>query len=159
MGLRFNGPSCRSSKYQRVLVACVQVLRSCLHTARPSRLPKPFTYATACSMNPVGLKPERFIIASSPEDPVVGFGQLLEHGKDSSELRSLFVKPEHRCVLLILHSFSLQSTAASLLDTRQDYVYFPFALPRCNPTEKLLLMSSFWPLSCLEQACDAVCVY
>lgn len=48
------------------------------------------------SMNPIGLNPNRFIIASSSDDPVVGFGQLVPHGSDTSELRSLFVKPEHR---------------------------------------------------------------
>jgi hypothetical protein len=47
-------------------------------------------------MNPLGLQASRFVVASTDAESVVGFGQVVPHGSDSAELRSLYVKPEHR---------------------------------------------------------------
>lgn len=56
-----------------------------------------------CSMNPLGLKPERFVVAvdeSGNDTAVLGFGQLQPHGNEQQpdflELRTLIVDPAHR---------------------------------------------------------------
>ena len=57
----------------------------------------------ACSMNPLGLKPERFVIAvddSGSGTDILGFGQLQPYGDASKptflELRTIVVDPAHR---------------------------------------------------------------
>jgi len=48
-------------------------------------------------MNPLGLIPDRFVVAEQDSQPV-GFCQLAEHGTGVAELRSLFVEESARCV-------------------------------------------------------------
>lgn len=48
-------------------------------------------------MNPLGLRPERFVVALQPDGEIAGFCQLSSHGDSIRELRSLYVKPESRC--------------------------------------------------------------
>ena len=63
------------------------------HTAVPRRDP----CLWLCSMNPIGLDPTRFTVATTEAGEIAGFGQLTPHTDDISELRSLFVVKEHRC--------------------------------------------------------------
>lgn len=56
--------------------------------------------APACSMNPLGLKPERFVVAVDQNEMMLGFGQLQPYGDPDRatfhELRTLIVDPAHR---------------------------------------------------------------
>jgi hypothetical protein len=52
----------------------------------------------ACRMNPLGLDPLRFTVACTEDGEfIAGFGQLVQHGDKICELRSLYVREEHRC--------------------------------------------------------------
>ena len=48
-----------------------------------------------CSMNPLGIKPERFTVAIDEEGSLLGFGQL-EPKDGCIELRSMVVDTAHR---------------------------------------------------------------
>ena len=57
--------------------------------------------ALACSLNPLGLKPERFVVAvNDSSGAMLGFGQLQPYGKLDQpiflELRTLIVDPACR---------------------------------------------------------------
>ena len=61
------------------------------------------TVPAACSMNPLGLKAERFVVAvdeAGSDATMLGFGQLEPHGDAQKptflELRTLIVDPTHR---------------------------------------------------------------
>lgn len=47
-------------------------------------------------MNPLGLDATRFRVAVAEGGEIAGFGQLLPHNDAISELRSLYVRKEHR---------------------------------------------------------------
>jgi N-acetylglutamate synthase-like GNAT family acetyltransferase len=47
-------------------------------------------------INPMGLDWKRFVIATNREGEVIGCGQLKPHGKETLELASIAVHPQHR---------------------------------------------------------------
>ena len=48
------------------------------------------------AINPMDLDWKRFVVAVNEQDEMIGCGQVKPHGKDSLELASLAVYPEHR---------------------------------------------------------------
>src|SRR5215216_7478030 len=47
-------------------------------------------------INPMGVDWKRFVVATNREGEVIGCGQLKPHGKETLELASIAVHPQHR---------------------------------------------------------------
>lgn len=65
--------------------------------ARPAEAPLILSRLLREKMNPIGVRPERFVIAwDKPNGAVAGFGQIRPVGDGACELASLIVEPRYR---------------------------------------------------------------
>eukprot|EP00962_Isochrysis_galbana_P040198 scaffold14533_cov118-Isochrysis_galbana.AAC.2 len=101
--------------------------------AQPAEAPLIFSRLFREKMNPIGVKPERFVLAwDKPKGAVAGFGQIRPVGDGACELASLIVEPAYRGLgvgtvlvtkLLARHRISVGVPPAAL------------CLPRPRPSE------------------------